>query len=432
MHISGPENRLPGLFTREHRFELPLDYSQPEGRKINVFGREIVAAGRENDKLPWMIYFQGGPGFAGNRPYGKGGWMAKALDRHRIFMLDQRGTGLSTPVSKQTLARFKTAEEQAEWLTHFRADNIVRDSEAIRKILAGPDEKWSALGQSYGGFCIMTYLSLAPAGLKECLIFGGVPSMTRHVDDVYRATHRFCEDKTKAYYERYPQDVEHVAKIVDMVRSAPVKLPSGEILSVRRLQIVGMELGFTRGPEALHYLFEQAIVEGANGPELSYSFLRAMENILSFGSNPIFAILHESIYTQGFSSRWSAERMRKEYPQYDDLSRRPFLFCGEMIGPWMLEEFDQLKPLKAAAEILAAKEDWPALYDTAQLAKNTVPTVCAVYHDDMFVNCEFSLETVKATANMRAWVTNEYEHCGISTSGDRGWNTLWNMLRGES
>jgi len=53
--------------------------------------------------------------------------------------------------------------KQAEYLRHFRADNIVRDCEALRKFLTAdyPDEqkKWSVIGQSFGGFCAVTYLS---------------------------------------------------------------------------------------------------------------------------------------------------------------------------------------------------------------------------------------------------------------------------------
>ena len=55
-----------------------------------------------------------------------------------------------------------TPEAQAAYLTHFRADSIVRDAELIRAEL-GVD-RWSVLGQSFGGFTSMTYLSIAPGG----------------------------------------------------------------------------------------------------------------------------------------------------------------------------------------------------------------------------------------------------------------------------
>ena len=47
-----------------------------------------------------------------------------------------------------------SAEEQAEYLTHFRADSIVRDAELIRHQLG--IERWTVLGQSFGGFCVVT------------------------------------------------------------------------------------------------------------------------------------------------------------------------------------------------------------------------------------------------------------------------------------
>jgi pimeloyl-ACP methyl ester carboxylesterase len=64
-------------------------------------------------------------------------------------MLDQRGTGRSTPVGALVGL---TATEQADYLAHFRADSIVRDAEWIRRQL--DVERWSVLGQSFGGLCV--------------------------------------------------------------------------------------------------------------------------------------------------------------------------------------------------------------------------------------------------------------------------------------
>ena len=58
-------------------------------------------------------------------------------------MLDQRGTGRSTPVA--ALAGM-TAQQQADYLAHFRADSIVRDAEWIRRELGV--ERWSVLGRA--------------------------------------------------------------------------------------------------------------------------------------------------------------------------------------------------------------------------------------------------------------------------------------------
>lgn len=62
-----------------------------------------------------------------------------------------------------------------------RADSIVADAELVRECLrVGTDpqsSRWSLLGQSFGGFCAVQYLSVAPQGqpnLPEC--FGVLPN----------------------------------------------------------------------------------------------------------------------------------------------------------------------------------------------------------------------------------------------------------------
>ena len=47
----------------------------------------------------------------------------------------------------------------------------------------------------------------------------------------------------------------------------------------------------------------------------------------------------------------------------------------QMVFPWMFDEFSALAPLKEAAVILAAKEDWPVLYDRQALNANRV-SIC--------------------------------------------------------
>ena len=95
-----------------------------------------------------------------------------------MLLLDQRGTGRSTPATRQTLAGLGSAKAQADYLAHFRADSIVLDAELIRRELTG-GAPWSVLGQSFGGFCTVTYLSFAPHGIREAFITGGLPGLSR-------------------------------------------------------------------------------------------------------------------------------------------------------------------------------------------------------------------------------------------------------------
>jgi pimeloyl-ACP methyl ester carboxylesterase len=423
-------HHLPGLVLTDHTFTVPLDHARPEDEQIEVFAREVVAAGREEANLPWLVFLQGGPGFSSPRPLTNEGWLKRALQDYRVLLLDQRGTGRSTPLTFQTLARFTTAQAMADYLKCFRADSIVQDAEWIRRELLDKHETWSVLGQSFGGFCVVHYLSVAPDALKEVIITGGLPPLERSPDEVYRATYRQVIEKNRLYYERYPEDMERAQAVVSYLSHYDVCLPTGDRLSPRRFQQLGINFGASDGFELVHYLLEEAFVSGIDGQELSYTFLRGLENAQSFDTNPLFAILHEPIYCQQAASRWSAERIRAEYAEFEFSPDRPVFFTGEMIYPWMFDEYQCLRPLKEAAEILAEYDGWPPLYDPKVLRANAVPGVAVIYYNDMYVNRIFSEETAQTIHGMKVWITNEYEHNGLRADGEALLSRLLDILHG--
>ncbi len=425
--MRGHTNLLPGLVVTSHEFSLPLDHARPDGERIAVFAREVVAPARRDAELPWLVFFQGGPGFAALRPEGGTGWLGRALADYRVLLLDQRGTGGSSPVSRESLARFASPREQAEYLMHFRQDSFVADAEAIRRELLGEGKRWTALGQSFGGFCVTRYLSAAPEGLEAAIITGGLPPLDRGADDIYRETYRRVLAKNRRYFVRYPEDAARTRAIADHLAANDVRLPGGGRLSARRFQQLGIAFGASDGFEKVHYL-----LEGAFGPDgrLAYSFLRGFENAFSFETNPIYALLQEAEYCQGEASNWSAERIRGEHPELDASRGGPLLFTGEMVYPWMFEEYEQLAPLAGAADLLARHRGWPRLYDAERLRANTVPAAAAVYYDDMYVERKFSEETAAAIGGLKVWVTSELEHNGLRAEGERVLGRLLGMLAG--
>ena len=69
---------------------------------------------------------------------------------------------------------------------------LVKDCEVIRQALLGDrespeDRKWSLMGQSFGGFCAITYLSFHYQGVKEVFITGGLAPLVDQPDVVYEA-----------------------------------------------------------------------------------------------------------------------------------------------------------------------------------------------------------------------------------------------------
>jgi pimeloyl-ACP methyl ester carboxylesterase len=426
--------RQPGTVLSDHTFAVPLNHDEPDRGEIEVYAREIVAADKAGEKLPWLLFLQGGPGFGAPRPVGRESWLSRALDEYRVLLLDQRGTGRSTPANRRTLARLGTVDAQADYLAHFRADSIVRDAEVIRRALLG-EERWSVLGQSFGGFCTVSYLSLAPEGLREAFITGGLPGLDATADDVYRATYARVAAKNAEHYERYPDDVEQVRRVARHLRDHDVRLPTGRPLTVELLQSLGTMLGYSTGSHQLHYLVEDAFVDGT---ELSDAFLfQAAAQTSWAAAAPLYALLHEPCYAQGSgATRWAAQRIRAEFPEFDAAAAldgdAPVLFTGEMIYPWMFDTDPLLVPLRGVAGRLADRDSWSDLYNRSRMAANEVPVAASVYYDDMYVDRDLSMETAGAIRGLRPWVTSEYQHDGLRVSNGAVLDRLIALARGAA
>ncbi|GAB4004198.1 hypothetical protein GCM10029992_48420 [Glycomyces albus] len=126
------EYSMPGMWVREHTVDVPLDWWDRDRGEIEVFVREIVDPDKRGDDLPLLTYLQGGPGGSNPRPTDVSGWMEEALKTYRVVLVDQRGTGLSTPVDARMVADLGDAWAGADHLAKFRADSIVRDLEHVR------------------------------------------------------------------------------------------------------------------------------------------------------------------------------------------------------------------------------------------------------------------------------------------------------------
>ncbi|MGW0363678.1 alpha/beta fold hydrolase [Streptomyces sp. NPDC002990] len=429
--------RQPGVVLTDHHFTVPLDHARPDGERIELYAREVVAAGKDPASLPWLLYLEGGPGFGARRFTGRQAWLERALADYRVLLLDQRGTGRSTPVNRQTLPLRGGPAEQAEYLTLFRSDSIVRDAEAIRPGLTG-GAPWTVLGQSFGGFCATRYLSTAPEGLTAALITGGLPSLTATAEEVYEAAYPRIERKNLAHYARYPMDADRARRVAAHLAQRPAELPGGYRLTVEGFQSLGILLGAGDGSHQLHYLLESAFVPTTAGPALCDAFLEGVRGLLSFAGHPLYALIHESIYAQdpAASTGWAAERVRAAHPRFDAAKSLagddPVLFTGETIHPWHFTVDPALAPLRETAELLAARTGWEPLYDPARLAENEVPVAAAVYHDDMYVDTAHSLSTARAIRGLRTWVTDEFEHDGVRAGGPRVLDRLLALVRDEA
>jgi pimeloyl-ACP methyl ester carboxylesterase len=300
-------------------------------------------------------------------------------------------------------------------LACFRADSIVRDAELIRTELE--IEHWGLLGQSFGGFCALHYMSAAPESLTEAFFTGGLPPVGRHPDDVYQATYGRTLERNRHFYDCYPSDKKRVLRLQEWLGEREVVLPGGDRLTQRMFRQLGWMLGMSDGAEHLHYILEL--------PEGSPAFLHDIESGLPpFSRNPLYAVIHESSYADGTTTGWSASRQEPE-----EILADVTLFVGEHVYPWIFEDYRALQPLGEAGSLLADRQ-WPRLYDPERLASCTVPSSAAIYANDMYVERSFSEETAALIPTMRTWVTDEYEHNGLRADGGRILDRLISLARG--
>jgi len=320
---------------------------------------------------------------------------------------------------------------QARYLKLYRADSIVRDCEAIRQILTAEEtdeakKKWSIMGQSFGGFCSITYLSFYPQGLREAFLFGGLQPLVKHPDEVYTALCAKVRQRNAAYYTKYPSDAAHVRKILSYLSrfgDGKIRLPSEGTLTRRRFQTLGIHLGFSGGLDNVHDIVLRASYDIENFGHITRPSLSAIDRATSFDDHLLYAILHEPIYSSGPNTApaWSANRILASYPEFSPdrpEDQGPIYLTGEMVFPWMFEDYAELRKLTDVAERVAADEDWSVLFDEEQLARSKVPVFAAAYVEDMYVDFGLSMQTAERIRGCRVFTTNVMFHDAIRSRMD--------------
>ena len=332
-------------------------------------------------------------------------------------------------------------------------------SQAIRHALCGAMGKITLLGQSFGGFCMLSYLSRYSTHMAKGFFTCGLAPITKNCQELYTATYRRMLVRNRRFYRRYPEDILKVKGIIahlhwhTTVKSSPVMLPRGGFLTVRRFLQLGHMLGGGSGIDSLHNLLADAwfvYVEGKPAESiLSEAFLHAIETEQdSFEYAPIYWLMHESIYMNKatIGSQWTAEQVLTQ-PEFKDVfdahqalaSDDPTTyvnFTGEMVYSWMGEDYARLRPLQKVAAVLAEKVWDRSLYDLEALkdVAKTVPCSALVSYDDVYVERTFSEETAELLGGedyCKLWVTNEFQHSGLRDDPSRVLETLFKMANNE-
>lgn len=205
-------------------FEVPLDYDDPDGERIEIAVKRVPATG--DDVLGSLVINPGGPGgsgydFVDHSPYAIGEAVRERFD---VVGFDPRGVGRSTPLicmdaegiddflgtdygdgegaddlaelSPEGLAQIEAGsrefveacEENApDLMRNVGTADVARDMDVLRELLG--DERLTYLGASYGTHIGAQYAEQFPERVRALVLDGAVdPSQDQLSVSVQQAT----------------------------------------------------------------------------------------------------------------------------------------------------------------------------------------------------------------------------------------------------
>ena len=225
-----------------------------------MFAREVSPPARPPaEDLPWLVFLQGGPGRPRRgRPAGRPGWTGRC-DDYRVLLLDQRGTGRSTPVNRRTLAGLGPPQAQAEYLRTSGPTRSCADAELIRRRA----HRRRAVERARAELRRILHGDLPVAGA------GGAARGVHHrraarpgasADEVYRRDlSEGGARRTRRTTRATRRTCERARRIARHLAAGDVRLPGGAPLTVRGVPVARPACsGASTGSHELHYLLEDA------------------------------------------------------------------------------------------------------------------------------------------------------------------------------
>jgi len=182
------------------RLEVPENRAHPDGRKLSIFVA-VLPANTLSPKPDPLVLLAGGPGQAAST-LGPFAMQLAAVRRTRdILLIDQRGTGRSSPldcrafapdehaefdidpVPKSLLCAWQLAEKHVD-ASQYTTAAWVADLDAVREALGY--RQWNLWGGSYGTRVAQEYVRRHPEQVRSVVLDGVAPPSMRISFDVWR------------------------------------------------------------------------------------------------------------------------------------------------------------------------------------------------------------------------------------------------------
>jgi pimeloyl-ACP methyl ester carboxylesterase len=233
---------------------VPLDYSKPNGKTIELRARKVPARDRTG-KIGTLFINPGGPGASGQEFAAAAGFVlgAPLLRKFDVVGWDPRGVADSTPVrclDTEQLDKFIAADgspddeaeitalntqaktladgcqqRSGELLPHVSTKNAARDIDVLRGIVG--DSELYYLGMSYGTLLGATYAELFPKNVGRLVLDGAVdPSKSSEENNIAQAKgfdtalDAFAEDCAQRACRLGSSKAEVLAKVDQLITSS--------------------------------------------------------------------------------------------------------------------------------------------------------------------------------------------------------------------
>ncbi len=278
---------------------VPLDYSKPDGKTIELRARKVPARDRTG-KIGTLFINPGGPGASGQEFAASAGFVlgAPLLRKFDIVGWDPRGVADSTPVrclDTEQLDKFIAADgspdddaeinalnteaktladgcqqRSGDLLPHVSTKDAARDIDVLRGIVG--DSELYYLGMSYGTLLGATYAELFPKNVGRLVLDGAVdPSKTSEENNMAQAKgfdtalDAFAADCAQRACRLGSTKAEVLAKVDKVINDSDAQPLPGDGKREVTQALVVLGVIFPLYVKDYWPRLEDAVVDGLNG-----------------------------------------------------------------------------------------------------------------------------------------------------------------------
>jgi pimeloyl-ACP methyl ester carboxylesterase len=353
------------------RITVPLDRRQPSHGRLPIHYLVVPRSDTSKPLLGTIVAVEGGPGYAttASRAYYRE-LFGPLLDRRRLLLVDQRGTGRSGAIN-------------CPWLQSYKGNRIKAVGACGRKLGAAADDYGSApaahdlaavldrlhvkkvdlYGDSYGTFFSQTFAARYPERVRSMTLdasyfVGGVNPWYPDTNRALRQAFTLACNRSPSCAERPGTALQRMRALADLVRKHPIHgvAPNsygveGRVnINLNKLIWLVTGAGYSN---TVYREFDAAARAALRPHPYLKPLLRLMRETLYVGGAGPYRAYSEGMflavscldYPQPFDMRASVDKRQQQYQHSVDRLRKnhPHVFAPFTVREWTQSGYGYFK-----------------------------------------------------------------------------------------